>query len=143
VELALLVAALDRLLERGVGALAARVLGREQRSGRIEQDRRVEQDEPLHQLRLPRRELEGEPAAEGVPEPGPRRRTDGREHRVRLRLDAPGRLVGRVAVAQQVRGEHVEPVGQAFPEAGEVPAVARHAVQADEWWSARIAPGVN
>ena len=69
VQLALVVAAFDRFLERHVGALRAGVLGGEERHLRREVDRRVEQDESPNQLRPPRGELEGKPAAERVPDP--------------------------------------------------------------------------
>ena len=82
-----------------------------------QQDRGVEQDEAVDLVGVPRCVLERETAAERVAEPGPRarpgeRRGDARE----VVVDPPGRLPRRVAVPEEIRGEHpvrlAEPLGQ-------------------------------
>ena len=69
VELALLVAAVDRVLEALVDPLPAGVLGGPERDVRRKQDRRVEQDEPLDVAGTTRGVLEREPCAERMAEP--------------------------------------------------------------------------
>ncbi len=68
VQLALVVATLDQLVERDVRLVDARVLGRGERDVAGEEDRRIEEHELRDELRRARGELEGEPPAEGVPD---------------------------------------------------------------------------
>ncbi len=142
VELALLETPVDRVLERGVGALAAGVLRREQRCGGGDQDRRIEEDELLDGAGVACRQLECDAAAERVS--NPRRRLIA--HRVQdgldVRSDAPRRLVRRSAVAEQVRRQHTEAC-ESFGQAREVAAVAGNAMQADDARRGPIAPGVE
>ena len=56
----------------------------------------------------------------------------GLEHVGDVLLEVPRRLPRRGAVPAQVERDHVEAVGQPLGELGEVAAVARDAVQADE-----------
>ena len=130
---ALLVAAVDSLLEGDVRAVATGVLG----GG--DADVRRESGSPgssrtSRSTRSGRRgrRLVRDPAAEGVAEPG---RGPGRrrvEHVGDVLLEVPRRLPRRAAVAAQVERDDVEAIGQALGELLEVTAVAGDAVQADE-----------
>ena len=143
-QLALVVAALDRFLERHVGAFRAGVLGGEERHVRRQVDRRVEQDEPANQLRPPGGELESEPASERMPDPVGRLRSDSLDDRVEVRVERPGRLVRRRPVPEEIRRKHVplvrEPV---LGEQASMPAVAGDAVEEDDARSPLVAPAVE
>ena len=83
------------------------LLGHEQRDLGIDQDRGVEQHEPLDELGMAGGDLEGEPAAERVADPRGGLGADRLEQQADVLVDAPGRLVRRRAVAEQVGREHV------------------------------------
>ena len=103
-------------------------------------DRRVEQDELPDALRRGRRCLVGDAPAEGMAEPGAALLGRGLEHVGDVLLEVPRRLPRGTAVPAQVEGDHVEPVGQALGKLGEVAAVARDPVQADERRQPGLAP---
>ena len=129
-EAALVVAAVDRLVEARIEPLAARVLGREERGVRADPRRRIEQDEPLDAVGRDEGDLVRDLAAPGVAEPRERLVGD-RAHEVgHLLLEAPGRLPCRVAVTPQVRCQHApaQALGQGRKEA----AVPSDPVQADQ-----------
>ena len=91
VQLALLVAPVDRALEALVHALPPRVLGGPERDVGCEQDGGVEQHEPLHVPGMASGVLEREAAAERVTEPE-RRRADRLLDRAEMVVDPPRRL---------------------------------------------------
>ena len=137
---ALLVAAVDPLLERDIRAVAARVLGgRDAELGR-QQDRRIEQHEPLDAVRRRSSRLVGDASAERVAEPGSRAWRRGVEDVGDVLLEVPRRLPRRARVPAQVERDDVEAVGQALCQLLEVPAVTGDAVQTDERRQARVAP---
>ena len=142
VELALLEAAVDALVEGHVGALLARVLGRVEGDVRRDEDRRVEQDEPRDELGRPCGQLEGEASAEGVAHERAGLVAHRLGERGEMGVDAPRRLVRRRAVAEQVGSEDAE-AGKRFGELGEVTPVARDAVQAHDSRGARLSPLVD
>ena len=131
-ELALLVAPVDRLLEAGVAPLRPAVLGRPERDVAGEQDCGVEEHETVDLVRMRRDVLEGEPRAERVAQPGappvPERRAEARQ----VVLDAPRRLARRIAVPEQVRREDPVRPGESRGETGEVPAPRGDPVEADD-----------
>ena len=134
---------LDALLERRVRPVAAVLLRHEERDLGRDQDRRVEEHEPLDELGTAAGDLEGEPGAEGVADPCRRLVSDRLEHQANVLVDAPGRLVGRRAVAEQIGRDHVAvrepPLGHA-PGAAAVP---RDAVEADDPRIRRITPRLD
>ena len=132
VELALVEAAVDQLVEGDVGLLLPGVLGgREGDVGR-KQDRGIEEDELRDELRRARGELECEPAAEGVADEvrGSRARPSRRSASHRCARCPTAAPTAR-AVAEQIRREDVV-VRELCGERGEVAAVVADAVQADD-----------
>ena len=107
VELALVVAPLDQLVEGDVRLVDARVLGRGERDVAGEEDRRVEEDELRDELRRARGELERETPAERVADQDRLARADRLDDRVEVRADVPRRLPRRVAVPEQIGREDV------------------------------------
>ena len=147
VELALVVAAFDQLVEGDVRLVEPRVLGSRERDVAGEEDRRVEKHELRDELRRARGELERETPAERVPDEDRLARADRLDDRVEVRGDVPRRLPGRVAVSEQIGGEDVV-AGEARRQRREVPPVIADAVQADDArppgsphsWSASVTP---
>ena len=89
VELALVVAALDQLVEGDVRLLLPCVLGGGECDVSREQDRRVEEDEPRDELRRSRRELEREASAERVADEDGLARPDRLDDRGEVRCRCP------------------------------------------------------
>ena len=142
VELALVVAALDQLVERDVRLVDPRVLGRGERDVAGDDDHRIEEDELRDELRRTRCELEGEAPAERVPDEDRLARADRLDDRVAVRADVPRRLPRRVAVPEQIGREDVV-AGEARGQRREVPPVVADAVEADDPRRAGIAPLVE
>ena len=141
-QLALLVAALDELVEGDVRPLAPGVLGRGERHVPGEEDRGVEEHELRNELRRPRRELEREPSTERVADQDRLARSDALDDRLEMRADVPRRLPRRVAVAEEVGGDDVV-ARESRRERREVSAVIAHAVEADDAWCSGLAPLVE
>ena len=139
VELALVVAPLDQLVEGDVGLVDTRVLGCSKRDLAGEEDGRIEEHELRDELRSASRELEREPAAERVPDERRRTRADRLDDRVEMSFDVPRRLVRGRAMPEEVRSEDVES-GELLRKPREVPAVVPHTVEADDPGSARRRP---
>jgi hypothetical protein len=137
---ALLVAAVDRLLEARVRALAAGVLRGVQADGGMDVDRGVEQHEPFDAIRARGRGLERHARAEGVAEPGAATRWRALERIRDVLLEVPGRLPRGVGVAAQVERDDVRAVLEPQRQALEVARVARDAVEADERGQGGITP---
>ena len=116
VELALVVATLDQLVERDVRLVDPRVLGRGERDVAGEDDHGIEEDELRNELRRAGRELECEASAEGVPDQDRLASADRLDDRVEVRADVPRRLPRRVAVPEQVERDDVV-VGELAPRA--------------------------
>ena len=140
-ELALVVAAVDALVEGDVRAVLAGVLRR--RAARSRAVRRSPDRGARAAGRASARARRSRTRAV--------RRTSGRssiagsvptvcDDRVDVSVDAPRRLVGRRAVAEQVRREDAVAGERLLGELREVPPVARDAVQADDARGARLAP---
>ena len=127
---ALLVAALDPLVERRVRAVEACLFGGVQPDVREELDRRVEQDEPLDGLRRPRGDLEGDTAAEGVAEPRGGRLAEAASTASTWSSTLHGG--SRREEPWPSRSGAAPPSPEALGELAEVAAPARDAVQADE-----------
>src|SRR5438874_10339355 len=110
-------------------------------------DRGIEQRRPFDPLRVQSRELEDQPAAEGVAHEGcaPHAcRIERLEDVVRVRGNRPRRVPVRVAMAAEVRGEDAEPVCQMLLGEPAKPAAVRvDAVKADQCGGARLAPFVH
>ena len=142
-ELALLVAPIDRLLEAGVAPLRAAVLGRPERDVAGKQDCRVEEHEAVDLVRTRRDMLEGEPRAEGVAQPGAPPVSDRRAEAHEVVLDPPRRLARRVAVPEEVRREDPLRPGESLGETREVPAPCGDPVEADDLRRAVPAPAAD
>ncbi len=141
-EHALLVAPIDSLVERDVGAVAPRVLGRNEPDVRRDLERGIEEDEPLDAIRRGCGDLECDPPAERVAEPGAATGRCRFEHVLDVLLQMPGWLPAGVTVSAQVERDHVPVAGETSGELREVQAVARDAVQADERRQALVPPSV-
>ena len=101
-------ARLDRLLERPEGKVVQLVRGEVEADVREELDRGIEERRSLDALGLPGSELEDEPPAEAVPDPGGLRhagRLDRLDDVREVRRDRPRRLPAGAAVAAQVDGD--------------------------------------
>lgn len=83
----------DPVLEGRVRPVGPCFLSHVQRDRRVEQDCGVEQDESLDEAGPAGRDLEREPAAERVPDPGGRPGPDTRKQQIDVLGDAPRRLV--------------------------------------------------
>ena len=94
---------LHRFLDAGKGRVEPLALGHVERDVREYLERRVEQDGTLDAVGVARRELGDEPAAEAVPDPESRLVGHRLEDRREVRLDVPGRVPRRVAVARAGR----------------------------------------
>ena len=133
---------LDALLERRVGPVAAVLLRHEQRDLGIDQDRRVEEHEPLDELGTAGGDLEGEPAAEGVADPGRRLGADAASSRRRARRCSRAARTatsrGRAGPARPRSGPRASP-----PRAAGAAAVPRDAVEADDARIRRITPRLD
>ena len=127
-------------LEGGVGAVAAVLLRHDQRNRRIDEERRVEQHEPLDELGMAGGDLERQPAAERVPDPGCRLAAGGVDDQSDVLGDAPGWLVRRRAVTEQVGRDDAVVGKPALREPAIAAAVARDAVQADDTRTSRDRP---
>ena len=138
-ELALLVATIDRLLEAPVPALDACVLGGPEGDGWWDEDCRVEEHEPIDRSRPRSGPLEREPAAERVPQPDPLVSVEGCREVREVVGDPPRGLPLRVAVAEQVGRGHTVRRSEERRERLEVPAPRRDAVEADDRRSALLA----
>jgi hypothetical protein len=147
VQRALLVAAVDGLVEGRVDALLPGLLGRVEADRGGDLNGGVEKQQALDEARFDRGDLERDAGAERVPEPD-RRLCEpsvayGGGDVLDVLLEVPRGLPARVAVPTEVGRDHVEAAGQPLRQPREVPAVARHAVQADERRCARLAPLVE
>ena len=93
-------------------ALVADGIGGAERVGGADPDGRLEQDDTRDALGESRCELEQDAPAEAVPDPGcavDACRSDGLEHVVDVRLEAPRRFPPRATVTAEVRSEHAKP----------------------------------
>ena len=142
VELALVVAAVDKFVERHVRLVRAGVVGRRERDVAGKQDRRVEENELRNELRRACRQLEREPSSERMADQDRLAGADRPDDRVEVRADVPRGLPRRVAVAEKIRGDDVV-AREAHCERREVPPVIPDAMEADNAWRAGIAPLVE
>ena len=142
VELTLVEAPLDQLVERDIRLLLACVLGRRESDVPREEERRVEEHELRDELRRACRELEREAATERMADEDRLAGADRLDDRREVRADVPRRLPGRVTVAEEVRRQDAM-VRQRGGEPREVPAVVADSMQADDARRARLAPLVE
>ena len=109
----------------------------------VEQNRRVEEHKALDEARMPRRNLEREPAAERVPDPDRGLGSHTGHEQLDVLGDAPRRLVRRRSVAEQIRRQHAVPSEPPLHELLGVAPVSCDAVEIDDPRRLRIAPRLD